>query len=92
MDDCNVWNEHFTVIHSCNITYILDDRNDRFDNNRPQYTFDQKAADKANKPKGEYWHIFKVGYVLPMVITSGFWVEQHKHDDHQEDALLFNIQ
>ena len=32
---------------------ILDDRNDRYADNRQQYTFNQKAADKANKPKGE---------------------------------------
>ena len=34
-------------------SFILDDRNDRYADNRQQYTFNQKAADKANKPKGE---------------------------------------
>ena len=42
----------------------LDDRNDRFTDNKPQYTFNQKAADKVNKPKGSYRYVLSINWVI----------------------------
>ena len=55
-----------------------------------KYYFSGNSALSIGSKTGRFCPKFKVGWVLPMVISSDFRTAQHRDDDHEEDVPHFS--